>query len=30
VARQGHVMVASFHPELTGDARLHARFLQEV
>lgn len=30
VARQGHVMVAAFHPELTGDARLHARFLQEV
>jgi 5'-phosphate synthase pdxT subunit len=30
VARQGHVMVASFHPELTSDARLHAKFLQEV
>jgi pyridoxal 5'-phosphate synthase pdxT subunit len=30
VARQGRVMVASFHPELTGDDRLHARFLQEV
>jgi 5'-phosphate synthase pdxT subunit len=30
VVRQGRVMVASFHPELTGDARLHARFLQEV
>ncbi|HEY7626456.1 MAG TPA: pyridoxal 5'-phosphate synthase glutaminase subunit PdxT [Ilumatobacteraceae bacterium] len=30
VARQGRIMVASFHPELTGDARLHARFLQEV
>ncbi len=30
VARQGHVMVASFHPELTSDSRLHARFLQEV
>jgi 5'-phosphate synthase pdxT subunit len=30
VARQGHVMVASFHPELTADPRLHARFLQEV
>ena len=30
VARQGHVMVASFHPELTSDTRLHARFLQEV
>jgi 5'-phosphate synthase pdxT subunit len=30
VARQGQVMVASFHPELTADARLHATFLQEV
>jgi pyridoxal 5'-phosphate synthase pdxT subunit len=30
LARQGHVLVASFHPELTADARLHARFLQEV
>ncbi len=30
VARQGHVMVASFHPELTADSRLHGRFLQEV
>jgi 5'-phosphate synthase pdxT subunit len=30
IARQGHVMVASFHPELTADGRLHARFLQEV
>ncbi|HVE18151.1 MAG TPA: pyridoxal 5'-phosphate synthase glutaminase subunit PdxT [Ilumatobacteraceae bacterium] len=30
VVRQGHVMVASFHPELTGDGRLHAKFLQEV
>lgn len=30
VARQGRIMVASFHPELTADPRLHARFLQEV
>jgi 5'-phosphate synthase pdxT subunit len=29
LARQGHVMVASFHPELTGDARLHRLFLQQ-
>ena len=29
LARQGNVMVASFHPELTGDARLHHRFLQQ-
>ena len=28
--RQGPVTVASFHPELTADHRLHARFLQEV
>jgi 5'-phosphate synthase pdxT subunit len=27
LARQGAVMVASFHPELAGDARLHHRFL---
>ena len=30
LARQGSVTVASFHPELSGDSRLHARFLQEV
>ena len=28
LARQGHVMVASFHPEITPDARLHDMFLQ--
>ena len=28
LARQGPVMVASFHPELTPDARLHHMFLQ--
>jgi 5'-phosphate synthase pdxT subunit len=28
LARQGTVTVASFHPELTGDARLHRQFLQ--
>ena len=27
---QGRVLVASFHPELSHDPRLHARFLQEV
>jgi 5'-phosphate synthase pdxT subunit len=26
-ARQGPIMVTAFHPELTGDARLHRRFL---
>jgi 5'-phosphate synthase pdxT subunit len=33
LARQGAVTVASFHPELTGDGRLHSQFLdvlQEV
>lgn len=27
---QGPLLVASFHPELSHDPRLHARFLQEV
>jgi pyridoxal 5'-phosphate synthase pdxT subunit len=30
VARQGHVLVATFHPELTDDLRLHALFLALV
>jgi len=30
LARQGAITVASFHPELSGDPRLHERFLQEV
>ncbi len=30
VARHGRVFVASFHPELTPDPRLHSLFLQEV
>ena len=29
LARQGNVMVASFHPELTADARLHRLFLHQ-
>jgi pyridoxal 5'-phosphate synthase pdxT subunit len=28
--RQGRMIVASFHPELTGDTRVHERFLQLV
>jgi 5'-phosphate synthase pdxT subunit len=28
--RQGRVLVAAFHPELTGDSRVHERFLQMV
>ena len=30
LVRQGSTMAMSFHPELAGDHRLHARFLQEV
>ena len=29
LARQGAVVVASFHPELSGDLRLHEWFLTE-
>ena len=29
-ARQGRILVLSFHPELGGDPRLHARFLEDV
>jgi 5'-phosphate synthase pdxT subunit len=28
--REGRVMVASFHPELTDDTRVHQRFLDLV
>lgn len=30
VARQGHLLAAAFHPELTGDPRLHALFVEIV
>jgi 5'-phosphate synthase pdxT subunit len=30
LCRQGRVMVSAFHPELTGDLRLHEQFLQLV
>ncbi|MFT3854768.1 MAG: pyridoxal 5'-phosphate synthase glutaminase subunit PdxT [Ilumatobacteraceae bacterium] len=30
VARHGTVLVASFHPELTGDTRLHAEFVRSI
>jgi pyridoxal 5'-phosphate synthase pdxT subunit len=30
LARQGRVLVAAFHPELTGDTRVHERFLDLV
>ena len=28
--RQGRILVASFHPELTGDTRVHERFLELI
>jgi 5'-phosphate synthase pdxT subunit len=30
MARQGHVLVATFHPELTGDPTVHAYFCEMV
>ena len=30
LCRQGSITVAAFHPELSGDSRIHQRFLQEV
>ena len=30
LAREGRFLVASFHPELTDDTRLHERFLDLV
>ena len=30
LAREGRFLVASFHPELTDDTRVHERFLQIV
>lgn len=30
LARDGHFLVAAFHPELTGDTRIHERFLEIV
>jgi 5'-phosphate synthase pdxT subunit len=30
LARQGRVLVAAFHPELTDDTRVHERFLRLV
>jgi len=29
-ARQGNLLVTTFHPELTGDSRFHRYFLQEI
>ncbi len=29
-AREGHALVVSFHPELSGETRLHERFLRDV
>jgi 5'-phosphate synthase pdxT subunit len=30
LAREGRILVASFHPELTHDTRVHEKFLQLV
>jgi 5'-phosphate synthase pdxT subunit len=30
VCRQGPILVSAFHPELSGDARLHQMFLEEA
>jgi pyridoxal 5'-phosphate synthase pdxT subunit len=30
LVRQGNVLVASFHPELTGDARVHELFVDHI
>ncbi len=30
LARQGSMLVGTFHPELTGDPRLHRYFLESV
>ena len=30
LARQGRITVASFHPELTADHRLHAQFVEHI
>lgn len=30
MVRQSHVMATSFHPELTGDGRIHETFLYEI
>jgi pyridoxal 5'-phosphate synthase pdxT subunit len=30
VVRQGHLLATAFHPEVTGDDRLHAAFVEQV
>jgi len=30
LVEQGRHMVATFHPELTGDPRVHKRFLSKI
>jgi glutamine amidotransferase PdxT len=30
IAREGNVTAISFHPELSGERRIHARFLQAI
>ncbi|MER3404703.1 MAG: pyridoxal 5'-phosphate synthase glutaminase subunit PdxT, partial [Chloroflexota bacterium] len=29
-AQQGHLLATAFHPELTGDTRLHRYFVERV
>jgi pyridoxal 5'-phosphate synthase pdxT subunit len=30
LARQGRILVAAFHPELTDDTRIHELFLRQI
>jgi 5'-phosphate synthase pdxT subunit len=30
MVRQGSIMASSFHPELTGDGRIHEMFLETI
>ena len=30
IVRQGHLLASSFHPEMTGDPRIHEMFVREV
>jgi len=30
IVRQGHLLATAFHPEVTGDDRLHAAFVAQV
>jgi 5'-phosphate synthase pdxT subunit len=30
MVRQGHSLATSFHPELTGDDRIHRMFIESI